>query len=595
MKLNVTKQFEGGYIRFYGKYLDDRQPNYSLYPVLLTGTNDKPVVQDLPGNSVQGDTYESPYTARYPGLDEQNARTTYDGRTGLRGISKSVGFEVQDDLAGWSVSNRFRYSGISGEYNETIPMVTAPGAVLGTLLGGPGAGFTYAAGPAAGQPFNPAALAALSIKIGARLNKIDNVTNDLRASHVWQAGSGKLTTTAGLYLASQTVDMYWNFANTLNDLSGGGRNLPLDLTSAGGTKLSNNSIYAYGFGFGVPVSAYHNHYDLDYRIMAPYGSVNYQVGKLSVGGSLRWDKGKVTGNIFSASLQGQGVAAVDVDGDGTVSVAETKVAILPLGRAAVVDYDYDYLSYSAGVNYRFAETLSAFARYSRGGRANAERILGAGSLNTATGKLFDPSTAYTPVKQAEGGIKYRQGGVTAYVTGFWASTSDRNYQIGADNKGQVIVIPIDRTYTAKGVEFEGEVRKGPFALTVGATWVDAKIGKDRTDSTLEGNRPRHIPTFFWQARPQFELNKVTVGAVVNGTAESFAQDSNILKQPGYVLVSPFLQVRPTERLQVSVNAFNVFDKLAIVQLASAVIPAGGLTNAQVMNGRTVTGSIRFSF
>lgn len=595
IKLNITKQFDGGYVRFYGKFLDDRQPNYSLYPVRLTGTNDKPVVNDLPGNSLQGDVYESPYTARHVGLDQQNDRTTYDGRIGLRGIVKSVGVEAQADLAGWTVSNRFRFAAVSGEYSESIPMVTAPAGVLGTILGGPGAGLTYGLGPKAGQPVSPATLAALSIKINARLNKIDNATNDLRASRVWQAGGGKLTTTAGLYLASQTVDMYWNFANTLNDLAGGGANIPLDLATATGTKLTNDGVYAYGFGFAVPVPAYHNHYDLQYRIAAPYGSVNYQIGKLAIGGSLRWDKGKVTGNIFSSTLQGPGVSPFDIDGNGTISVAETKVAVLPLGKPALVDYAYDYLSYSAGVNYRFAPSFSAFARYSRGGRANAERILGAGSLNPATGKLIDPSVAYSPVKQAEGGVKFREGGVTAFVTGFWASTSERNSQIGADNKGQVVVIPINRTYTAKGIEFEGEVRKGPFVLNLGATWTDAKISKDRTDPALEGKRPRHIPSFSFQARPQVELKHVTFGAVLNGTTFSYAQDTNLLKQPGYVLVSPFLQVRPTERLQLSVNAFNVFDKLAIVQLASAIIPPGGLTNAQVMNGRTVTGAIRFSF
>ncbi|OYZ37040.1 MAG: hypothetical protein B7Y31_09750 [Novosphingobium sp. 16-62-11] len=222
-------------------------------------------------------------------------------------------------------------------------------------------------------------------------------------------------------------------------------------------------------------------------------------------------------------------------------------------------------------------------------------MLGSGSLNPNTGALLDPSTAFNVVKQAEVGVKFRKDGLTAYVTGFWASTGERNYQIGADASGQVIVIPIDRTYSAKGVEFEGEVREGPFSLTLGATWTKATIDKDRTDPALEGNRPRHIPTFSFQARPQVELGKVTFGTVLNGTTSSFAQDSNILKQPGYVLVSPFVQVRPADRVTFSVNAFNVFDKLAIVQLASAAIPVGGLTNAQVMNGRTVTASLRYSF
>ncbi len=597
IKANVTKAFAGGYIRFYAKYMDDRQPNYSLFPILLTGSNDAPKVNDLPGNDIRRDAYESRFTPRYLGVDQNNNPTTLDAQNGLRGVTKSVGLEAQFDVAGWTVSNRFRFADISGEYNEALPMITAPAPAVAGLFGGSGATLTYAGGPLAGQAISDARLLAYSIRINARHNQLDNATNDLRASRVWALGEGKLTTTAGVYNSSQTVDMYWNFVNSINDLAGNGANAPVNLTSAGGVPLTDGAVYAYGFGFGVPLAAYHTRYDLNYKVLAPYASANYQIGKLAIGGSLRWDRGTVKGRVFSSSLGGGriGETALDINRNGTISVAETKVAILPLTQPAAVDYDYDYVSYSAGVNYRMAEPLSVFARYSRGARANAERILGAGSLDPNSGALIDPSTAYNVVKQAEAGVKFRKDGLTAYVTGFWASTGERNYQIGADASGQVVVIPINRTYSAKGIEFEGEVREGPFALTLGATWTKAKITKDFTDPALEGNRPRHIPSLSFQARPEVNLDKVTFGTVLNGTTSSFAQDSNLLKQPGYVLVSPFVQFRPVDRVTLGVNAFNVFDKLAIVQIASAAIPAGGLTNAQVMNGRTVTASLRYSF
>ncbi|NLR70574.1 TonB-dependent receptor [Novosphingobium sp. ERN07] len=597
IKANVTKAFEGGFIRFYAKYMDDRQPNYSLFPILLTGTNDAPKVSDLPGNDIRSDAFESHYTPRYLGVDQNNNPTTFDAQNGLRGVTKSVGLEAQFDVAGWTVSNRFRFADIGGEYNESIPMITAPAPMVAGLFGGPGATLAYAGGPSAGQAISDARLLAYSIRINAKQNQLDNATNDLRASRVWTVGEGKLTTTAGVYNASQTVDMYWNFANAINDLAGGGANAPVNLTSAGGVPLTDGGTYAYGFGFGVPLAAYHTRYDVNYKVLAPYASANYQIGKLAIGGSLRWDRGSVKGRVFSSSLGGGriGETALDINRNGTISVAETKVAILPLTQPAAVDYDYDYVSYSTGVNYRVAEPFSVFARYSRGARANAERILGAGSLDPNSGALIDPSTAYNVVKQAEVGLKFRKAGLTAYVTGFWASTGERNYQIGADASGQVVVIPINRTYSAKGIEFEGEVREGPFALTLGATWTNASITKDFTDPALEGNRPRHIPTFSFQARPEVNLDKVTFGTVLNGTTSSFAQDSNVLKQPGYVLVSPFVQFHPVDRVTLGVNAFNVFDKLAIVQIASAAIPAGGLTNAQVMNGRTVTASLRYAF
>ena len=597
VKANVTREFANGYIRVYGKYLDDRQPNYSLFPILLSGTNESPVITNLPGNSLNKDAYESPLTARYLGLDQNNNPTSFDARNGLRGITSSLGLEAQFDVAGWTVTNRFRFADISGEYNESIPMVTAPAPVIAGLFGGPGATLTYAGGPNAGQAITDGRFLAYSIRINAALNSLDNTTNDLRASRVWKVGDGKLTTTAGLYTAMQSIDMYWNFVNSINDLAGGGQNAPVNLTNAGGVALTDGGVNAYGFGFAVPLAIYHTRYDLSYDVLAPYASINWQKGKLAVGASVRWDKGNVKGNVFDASYgDGRvGEAVRDINGDGIISNAETRVAILPLNQPANVDYDYDYLSYSAGVNYRVAEPFSVFARYSRGGRANAERILGEGSLNPNSGALIDPSTAFGLVKQAEAGFKLRKDNFSAFVTGFWAQTQDHNFQVGADATGQVVVIEVDRTYSAKGVEFEGEWRKGIFSVTVGATFTKAKIDNDINDPAITGNTPRHIPDFAFFARPTFDLGKVTVGTVINGTTESFAQDSNLLVQPGYVLVSPFVQYRPVERLTIGLNAFNVFDKLAIVQLASAAIPASGVANAQALNGRTVTASLRFDF
>lgn len=594
---NLTKQFANGYIRFYGKYLDDRQPNYALYPVLVSGTNGAPRIADLPGNNVRGDAYESQFGARYLGVDQNNRPTAYDARSGIRGISKSIGVEAQFDVAEWTVSNRFRFSDLSGDYNDSIPFFTAPAPVLAGVLGGPGATLGYAAGPQSGQVIADGRPLSLTIRVNYKQNQLDNLTNDLRASRVWIVGSGKLTTTAGVYKSTQSISNFGNFANTINDLAGGGRNAPVNLTSGSGVPLSDNGVYAYGFGLGVPIAAYRVRNELTASVLAPYGSVNYQIGKLSLGASVRWDRGKMRGSIGKAEFGGNAPssAAIDVNGDGTISVAESNVAILALGKSAAVDYNYDYLSYSAGVNYRFAEPFSAFARYSRGARANADRILGAASLNPATGKLLDPSMAFGAVKQAELGMKFRKGGLTAYITGFWASTAERNFQLAANASGQAVVVQLNRTYSATGIEFEGEARHGPFSLTLGATWTNAHIDKDRTDPTLEGNRPRHLPSFSFQARPQVELGKVTLGSVINGTAGSFAQDSNILKQPGYVIFSPFVQVRPVDRVQIGINAFNVFNKLAIVQLASAAIPPGGLVNAQVMNGRTVTASLRYAF
>ncbi|CAH0495528.1 TonB-dependent receptor domain-containing protein [Novosphingobium sp. CECT 9465] len=603
VKFNVTRQLADGYIRIYAKYLDDRQINYSQTPVLLTGTNDKPVITDIPGLSARGDVLASGFTSQFLAVDRNNGSESVDSRDGIHAIVKALGFEAQFDVAGWTVSNRFRHADIGGEYNESSLALTAPASVIATTFGGPGATLSYATGPNAGQQIlapdslNGNGLLAVRTRMHATLDDISNTTNDLRASRVWPVGGGKLTTTMGLYTSSQRIESTWGFVGTVSDVVGGGKSAAVDVTTAAGIRQTDGGTQAYGFSLGLPLATAHDSYNLTYRVTAPYGSINYQIGKLAIGGSVRFDRGTTKGTVISASLgDGRvGVGSVDVNGDGVISAAESRSAILPLDRPGTVDYGYDYLSYSTGVNYRMADALSVFARYSRGARANANRIVRVPNIDFGSGQLADPALAFGVVKQAEGGVKFRQDGLSVFVTGFWASTVERTVQVAANATGESVILNIDRTYSAKGVELESEVRRGPFSMMVGATWTRAAIDKDVSNPALNGNRPRHIPTLSFQARPQVQLDRVTFGTVINGTASSFAQDTNLLKQPGYVLVSPFLQVRPTERFQIGINAFNVFNKLAIVQLASAAIPASGIANAQVMNGRTVTASARFSF
>lgn len=590
LKVNVTRQFANGYIRIYGKYLDDRQPNYARYPVLVTGTDSNPVIQDIAGNNVRRDAFASLGTSIYPSMDNNNQPRLVSDADGITAKVKSVGLEAQFEIAGWTVSNRFRFSDISGANVEYLPMVNGTPQAVATIVGGPGSRLVYSGGPFAGQNMTTG-IAAITLAIRSDINELDNTTNDLRASRVWNVGSGKLTTTFGLYLSSQDVDYSYSLVSHLRSVRGDGQMNFLDAINSAGTTVTENGIYAYGFGLGIPASNARRRTDLNFRTLAPYGSFNYQFGKIALGGSLRYDRGSVAGQIISGQHLGRlSVAAIDVNGNGTVSPVEQRVPVLPLGNPLPVKYDYDYISYSGGVNYRFSPVASAFARYSRGARAGADRVLEPGGFNLNTGLLTNPADAFGYVRQAEAGLKLRTDGLAAYVTGFWASTRERNSQVQ-----QNTLLIIDREYSAKGVELEAEFVRGPLKLTLGGTYTAATIDRDLGNPANNGNRPRHIPKISYQARPEFNSGIVSLGTVINGATSSFAQDTNLLKQPGYVLISPFLQLTPVAGLRLGLNAFNVFNKLALVQLGSATIPPNGLVNAQVMNGRTITGSIRYSF
>ncbi len=594
VKLNVTKTFSGGYVRLYGKYLDDRSPFYDTVPVRATGTNSAPKVREVANFDATRDMLLSRYIRNNLVLDGNNNPVVHDVAEGISSKVKSVGIESQLDLAGWTITERFRYSDITGSFVTPFTSAFLPATQGAALLGGAGAQLSYANGPLAGQAIaDPSALngngllAALNI-LDLRLKSMNNVTNDVRASRVWDLGDGDLTTTAGFYAARQTIarDALWS--TMISDVRGDGRAALIDVATAGGRALTQNGVYAYNLALAGGTRR--RSVDLDYAVNAPFASANYHIGRIAIGASVRYDFGTARGQVFGSDLGGGRVGTVtrDIDGNGVISSPETRVGVTPLTSPVPLDYSYRYLSYSSGINFRIAEPLAVFARYSRGARANADRILFSPIVNATDGSLTERSAAYDPVKQAELGVKYRKAGLTLNLTGFWAKAQDTNVDV-------VTSQIIQREYRATGLEFEGGVRRGPFALTAGATYTDAEITRDEVNPAVVGNTPRHQPKLIFQATPQVSTDRFSIGAAFIGTTGSYSQDTNILKTPGFVTTNAFAQVQLTERLMLGVNANNLFDALAITAFDEAAIPASGILRARPLNGRTISATVRFDF
>ena len=590
IKLNVTKEFDGGYIRFYGKYLDDRSPIHDVTPLAVSGTNAKPEYDTIPGFDARHDTLFTRNYQNVTALDGNNNVSNHDYRN--HAVVKSFGVEGKFEVAGWDIIEKFRFADISGHYMGVNFAQFLPAAFLAPAFGAPGGTIRYATGANAGQTItNPTTLngnglAAMLLVADAKLNSLDNVTNDIRASKVWNLGGNDLTTTVGLYSSHQTIDTDWAWSSVLTDINGGGNGNLLDVVTPTNVKITQDGVLAYG----IPgVSTLHRSYRMGYTTNAPFASANLRLGKLAIGGSLRYDFGSAKGTLLGAELgDGRiGSATKDMNGDGVISVPEMSVPVLPLTRPGLVDYDYSYLSYSVGVNYRIAEPLAVFARYSLGGRANADRLLFSPIVNT-DGSLLFPQAAVDTVKQAEAGVKYRKGGLTLNVTGFWAKAEDTNIDT---TNGDIIA----REYKAIGAEFEGGYRMGIFSLTAGATYTKAEIVTDFINPAIVGNTPHHQANFIFQATPQITTDRFNVGATFIGTTGSYATDSNELKMPGFVTANAFVQFRPVDRVTLALNASNLFDVLAITGIDDATLPATGVAKAHVLDGRTISASVRFDF
>jgi outer membrane receptor protein involved in Fe transport len=82
---------------------------------------------------------------------------------------------------------------------------------------------------------------------------------------------------------------------------------------------------------------------------------------------------------------------------------------------------------------------------------------------------------------------------------------------------------------------------------------------------------------------------------VIGTTASYTQDSNQLKLPAFTQVNAFLNVRPIDRVQVSINANNLFNTTGFTEAEEGAIPANGIVRARSINGRTISAAIKFDF
>lgn len=601
IKLNVTKEFEGGYIRFYGKYLDDKAIAYLPNPVRVTGTGDDPDYSNVPGFSINNDTLHSRYFTRNVTLDGNNNLVSRDIRNGQRPLVKSFGLETEFEVGdGLKLTERFRFSDISGSFTSPFPGSVGNGADTATALGGPGASISYANGPLAGQAFSPTGLVASIVVFDVQLNSLDNITNDIRLSKEFAVGGNTLVATAGFYKSRQTVDTDWLWTSALLEVRGGGNAALLDVRDATGQLVTQDGFYGYSARFFG--NCCRRSYDVDYNTNAPFASLSFDAGQLTLDGSVRYDFGDAQGSVAGAELGGarNGIVARDMNGDGAIQPntlnsdgstrlsPEQQVGFIPLTSPAPVDYDYNYFSYSFGANFRLTDDFAVFGRYSRGGRANADRLLFGPAVRTTDGGLIDEDAAVDIVRQAEAGLKYQSGPLRLYATGFWARTEEQNFEATTQRR-------FDREYRAYGLELEGSYRYGPFSIVAGGTYTDAEITRDVREPVLEGNRPRRQAKFIYQVTPQYDAGMFTAGANVIGTTDSYAGDNNDLILPGFTQVNAFLQVRPLERVQLSLNANNLFDVRGFTEAEEGTIPANGIVRARSINGRTISASVRFDF
>lgn len=572
IKMNLTKLFDGGYVRFYFKYLNDRAIAYMPMPVKVTGSNDSPTYESIPGYDITSGTMQSPYLLQNLGIGGNGALRRSNVADGMHPLSTAIGVEFVKDFAnGWHFENRSRFALNSGRFLSPFPAQIGTLQSMAESIGGTGAKLKYTDGTPVGSGFDGNGLALRIHLFDTELNNFNNFVNDFKVSRK----IGNANFTAGYYFSKQRISMSWLWNSYLMEVNGKDARL-IDVYASDGTKLSQNGLYAYGVPFWG--NCCQRNYDTDYMTDAPYFSVNVDVNEaFNIDASIRYDYGHVTGH-FAGPVQ----TTYDVNNDGAISPNEQSVSAIDNANPTPVDYTYDYVSYSVGANYELTGNQAVFGRYSHGGSAKADRLLFAGLPYTGGTTL----NAKDLIDQAELGYKqlFKNGGL--YLTGFYASTTEEG---GFEATTQKI---IKNDYRAFGVELEGAFNAGIFSARGGLTYTNAKI----TSGDNDGNIPRRQPAIMFSFVPTVALGQHSVGLSFIGQTKSYTQDVNKLVMPAWVNVNAFVFIQITDNFYASVNANNLFNTLGFTESEEASITDNQVNyvRARPNPGRSITLSLGYT-
>lgn len=570
-KLSLMKEFEKGSVRVYGKYLNDRAIAYLPAPIQVSGTNANPTWEDAPNFDATTGSLHTPNLTQTLRLGPDGEPSRGDVTDGMNPVSTSLGIAANFDLGnGYKVSNNGRFSSNNGAFVSPFPSQVGTGSVIADSFGtGSSLQFTD------GSPVAANSLVARIHMFDVELENFNNFMNDIKLSKSYN----NLDITLGYFKSIQNISMNWSWNSYLQEVRGENARLINALDSTG-SPLSENGLYAYGTPFWGNLA---RNYDTQYNVSAPYLNIALEASeKLNFDASVRFDNGKVDG-AFSGGVE----SAIDINNDGVISAPEQAVFSVDNASPTNVNYDYDYFSYSLGINYKLQDRQALFARYSRGAAAKADRILFSGLDYQNSDRI----NALDFLNQAEIGYKQGFDNGAIYVTGFYSKTTE---QAGFEATNPDLII--DNDYQSFGVEVEGSYRMDDITVRGAVTYTNASL----ESGDNEGNAPRRQPDFIYNLIPSYNFGvekQNSIGLSFIGQTKAFAQDTNELIMPGFVIINGFVNIGITKNLNANLSANNIFDTLGITESEEGSIVEGqtNFLRARALPGRSISLGLTYQF
>jgi outer membrane receptor protein involved in Fe transport len=597
VKANITKDIDDGkgYIRFLVKLAKTQEPNYTGAPALVS-LSGKTVsdVQPYPGFDGRKQSNYSILNSSFLIVNRDGSleRVNTDGiTTHAVSLGTQLHYEFSDSL---KVDDNLRWTSMGGAFSSPFLNTATTASVLGsTVNGATVAAIRYANGPGAGSLYTSPYLNN-NTDVRTNIRDVGSFANDLALSDKFElGGAAKLTARAGLFFMNQKIAMDWHTNQTFTQLSGNNPAM-LNLYDAAGNLLTANGIAGFNNNWG---SCCARDYDLAYTDNAPYLNLDFDLGRLDIDGSVRFDSVHASGwTVQGGNAFNTPVTQVDPATGNTVT---TQIPTLVAnGAQENLDYTEKYTSWSLGGLFKVTDSLSLFGRASRGGRFNGDRqtvsgkINADGSLNTA-GK----TAAVDFVNQYEFGVKSQghlgSGKYTLAATALMGDFKQSTYELSATKCGGAGGCVIDAKYKSTGLELYATYQIDAFSIVGNATYAHAQKQAAGSSGWTRADGMADL-TYTISSGYDF-LERFTTGLSVTGQTSAIDGAGN--SYPGAATFGGYLRYKPTKNLELGVqgyNLLNTFDLRGNGGVADASVTPTVIGGAPAV-GRTFMGTIRLSF
>jgi len=592
LKFNVTKTHSDGYIKFYGKILDDFTNRYT--GVAATDWNDPRAAfgQDFNTTALMMPAFSAnvPDGRRI----SEDAANEFDPSQGVHAQDRAFGVDILQDLGqDWSLRFNLKYSRKNANWQTAISNAFVS-------LNDPLAYFITGAQFPIGQ------VVFKDIAANTEIARLDN-SGILAGESFQYIGAGSLPNDAIMGTASwlkQNSSKEWMNQITIRKKA---ENHDINFGFAGG--FSDTSLYTQGsFGFvtyepsprmlqvtlenpGQPVIALSDENGLSNYGGLFFDSSRADVSQIAFFANDRWRISE--GLHFDIGIRYETIghkgskdqaAPFQQDGgvDGNPLTDYDNGLLAPTGGVDDFDFNYNYVSFSTALNYKFTDDAAIFTRFSSGNKAPELNYY----FNNFSNVPINQKGEVQEITQAELGLKYSKSHFSATVTAFWSQLKNigvADFAFDPDN-GSVFYTPVqfndsrtiglewESAYTPISnltFRFDGTLQKGIATNwtvydAAGSVDVDDDSITDYSDNTLPFN-----PNLMFNLGAEYEKDKLNGFLRWQFMGEREGNVANAFQLPAYSIFNMGLGYDISQNLSANILVTNLFNSEGLANFFGA--------------------------